>query len=303
MPGPGPVDDHVRSSSAQIPDRFFGHGRDPDSEQLPRPVKAGQTPGVAGVGLDPIPQTVGINVGAITSQATPRPLRTRPPLNLARRPGLVADPQSARTAQPGNQPRTASSSEEIVSRSATSSPGLRIAAEIVFSWMASPRCGGLVGGGRLLRYVATSASWWLIHASCETSPAVSYRLKGAPEPASYLRPAITLPTCAIPWRDLRLTPAGHLEPTEGHGLRRRPGAAPLARRRVVDSAIQASCSCQFSGPMDVRSSPALPLVPRPPIYRPWSSSTPRRCLTQLPPAERGRQEEQQRLQHAWSVGT
>src|SRR5207302_7972768 len=68
--------------------------------------------------------------------------------------------------------RTASSSEEILSTSATSSPGRKMPAEIVFLWTSRPRNVGVVVvldmDGWLLPYVATSASWWLIHARCGT---------------------------------------------------------------------------------------------------------------------------------------
>jgi len=53
MAGAGAVHNHVGPGPAQVPDRFFLHGGDPDRHQLPGPVQPRQAPAVAPVGLGP----------------------------------------------------------------------------------------------------------------------------------------------------------------------------------------------------------------------------------------------------------
>jgi hypothetical protein len=53
MPGAGAVLDHVGAGPAQVADRFFLDGRDPDGDQFPGPVQPSQPPAVPPVGLGP----------------------------------------------------------------------------------------------------------------------------------------------------------------------------------------------------------------------------------------------------------
>ena len=103
VPGPGAVDDHVGSGPAQIPDRFLGHRRHPDGDQLPGPVQAGQATTIAFVGLDPIPRG-----GRDQRRRDHLTRHSECPQQSAQlvtgRARLVAGPQPAGTAQPGDQP-------------------------------------------------------------------------------------------------------------------------------------------------------------------------------------------------------
>jgi hypothetical protein len=70
MPGAGAVLDHVGTGPAQVADRFFLDGRDPDGDQFPGPVQPSQASAVSPVGLDPVAWGLGDQRGAITSQRT-----------------------------------------------------------------------------------------------------------------------------------------------------------------------------------------------------------------------------------------
>ena len=169
--GPGAVDDHVGPGPAQIPDRFLGHGRHPDGDQLPGPVQASQATAVTLIGLHPVARRGRDQRRRDHLTRHPQTLQQSSQL-VAGRAGLVTRPQPARTAQAGHQPahRVVVRGDLLHSRPR---PGraARSPPRSCSCATSRPRIVGLVElgmSGRLLPYVATSASWWLIHARCGT---------------------------------------------------------------------------------------------------------------------------------------
>lgn len=77
LAGPAMVLDQRLASSQQVPHPFLSCGGHPDRDQLTHPVQTRQAPRIALVGPDSIPAARGINAGATTSHASPRPLSWR----------------------------------------------------------------------------------------------------------------------------------------------------------------------------------------------------------------------------------
>ena len=100
--GPGQVLDHVGPGAAQVPHRLLHRRRDPDGDEFPGPVQAGQAPTVPLVGLDLVARRPGDHRGGDHLAAhAHRPQQPRQV--IAGGAGLITDTQQPGLGEPAHQ--------------------------------------------------------------------------------------------------------------------------------------------------------------------------------------------------------